>query len=868
VRATRGLLRLAGPGMVCLAILVGPVPSLRGQEGQPGQTGAGDQKVEQEKLAQEKKLAAEKEKKLAEEKAAEQKKLAGEKQGGAPGQGAGERKPEPAPNALWLEGSVRLTKALQELIAGLLGGISWAVVALVVLFLFREKLLSVFMRLVETICERGGSVDVGTFKLHIAERADEMDEARPLFLPSPFDLEDDRGSDGGLLWEIPPQYEYEASDYVGQYRERYLGGQAAANAMRQAFAAVELSCRNGEAFAALKPKLLAYVVALEEARFLEAAALVRLMASYTPLSDGIRSLRPTELLRDAEDFLIVHASAIALAQHGDVARSLELLNDIPWRKDQPLYVPAGAMWLTASYHGLMARLRRDDKPLDTSEVLTNIREFVERANLLAEELKKLDWTTVKLRAPKAYYTREFDKDIGDVLAIYAEHVALPQRGKLLLEAKEYLERCVQPNADEEPTPLDHNNLADLYRQLGALAGSNEAGNFYERAHTEIDAALPQNVTPDPTFHDTLALLLLAENRLDEAAAVLDPYLGDNRVERLCAEDRYQCIRNQILAAKLSVRRLEDEGARRAIDILESTLRLIAKTRGELRGKADALDAEITELLSFAHLRLDDHQDEAVAHFDRLIKSAGWRPSPAAELRARVGRALALGGHARRERRHSSYGVAEALRARAAEDVRRITELLKEVKLDASQSPERLRTLEGLWLDAVRAIQLLAEELYAGHESKAAQDLAGQELAPLLAALGERIRSGAAVSDRRRVLRRVQARNALLRARLQLRLDPNLSAAETLPKVLESLQSARGAEAHLDCQADLEEGVVRLTAARLGTGDVEREYAKAVEALERATREDVPALRSETIRLLAHAYAMGPQIRRAKKSATK
>ena len=46
MRTTRGLLRMAGPAMVCLAILVAPVPSVRAQEGQQGQAGTGDQKVE------------------------------------------------------------------------------------------------------------------------------------------------------------------------------------------------------------------------------------------------------------------------------------------------------------------------------------------------------------------------------------------------------------------------------------------------------------------------------------------------------------------------------------------------------------------------------------------------------------------------------------------------------------------------------------------------------------------------------------------------------------------------------------------------------------------------------------------------------
>lgn len=865
MNAMRRLLAAASPGLLCLVLLSGLSPAAWAQA--PAERKAAEAKATEAKAAEAK--AAES--KAAEAKAAEAKaaeaKTAGAKAAEAKAAEAKAAQEKAAqekatPNALWLEASVRLTKALQELLAALMGGVSWAIVALVVLLLFRDKLLDLFVRFVDTIVDRGGSLEVSAFKLQLPERpGEEGNEARPLFL-SPFELDDERGPDGDLLWDIPPQYEYPTSDSVGEYRKTHLGGGAVADVMKREFDALEAACKRGDVFAVLKPQLVKYVVALEEARFLDASRFAVLMASSAySLGTDIKALRPAALPADAADFLIVHAGAIALAQQGDMKGALALLKDIPFTN----YVPAGPMWLSASYNCVIAAAKAAETSLDSADMLAKIRGLVDQAKQLEEALKTLSWNDVQLKAPKAYYAREFAKDIGSILSIYAEFGPLSDRKALLLEACPHLEASVQqPDPNEPPTPLDHNNLADLYRQLAVLADPPDAARLFTLAHGEVDQALAKEL--DPTFHETRALLLLAQGRGGEAAKVLEPCVGETRDDGLCSKDRVQSVQNQLLAAKISVKSLGDDGVRPAIGILDSALRYVARVRTELKGEAEEFEANITELLSFAHLRINDYP-KAVERFDTLIALPGWAGATSAtKLRARVGRVLALGGYARRERRQSSYPAAKTLRARAAQDVADVLGLMKAtVKLDTAG---RQRLVEGLWLDAVRAIQLTAEELYAGFESTAAQSMAG-ELAPLLTTLAGPLdaRVDAEGVERRAVLRRVQSRNALLTARLLLRLQPNTTE-ETLGKVVEALKGARGSERALDCQADLEEGVARLTAVRLGIGDVEREYTQAIDALERASREDAPALRGETIRVLAQAYAMRPMVRKKKKSADK
>jgi hypothetical protein len=858
VNAMRHLLAAPSSGLLCLVLLIGLSPAAWAQT--PGERTAAEAKATEAKAAEAKAAAS----KAAEAKAAEAK-AADAKAAEAKAAQEKAAQEKATPNPLWLEASVRLTKALQELLAALMGGVSWAIVALVVLLLFRDKLLDLFVRFVDTIVDRGGSLEVSAFKLQLPERpGEEGNEARPLFL-SPFELDDERGPDGGLLWDIPPQYEYPTSDSVGEYRKTHLGGGAVADVMKREFDALEAACNRGESFAVLKPQLVKYVVALEEARFLDASRFAVLMASSAySLGTDINALRPAALPADAADFLIVHAGAIALAQQGDMKGALALLKDMPFTK-APLYVPAGPMWVSASYNCLIADAKAAELSLDSADMLAKIRGLIDQAKQLEEALKTLSWNDVQLKAPKAYYAREFSKDIGSILSIYAEFGPLSERKALLLEARPHLEASVQqPDPNEPPTPLDHNNLADLYRQLAVLADPLDAAGLFTLAHGEVDQALAKE--RDPIFHGTRALLLLAQGREGEAAKVLEPYVGETRDEGLCSKDRVESVQNQLLAAKISVKGLGDDGVRPAIGILDSARRYVARVRSELKGDAEEFEANITELLSFAHLRIKDYP-KAVERFDTLIVLPGWAGATSAtKLRARVGRVLALGGYARRERRQSSYPGAKTLRARAAQDVADVLGLMKAtVKLD---TPGRQRLVEGLWLDAVRAIQLTAEELYAGFESAAAQDMSG-ELAPLLTTLAGPLdaRVDAEGVERRAVLRRVQSRNALLTARLLLRLQPN-STEETLGKVVEALRSARGSERALDCQADLEEGVARLTAVRLGIGDVEREYTQAIDALERASREDVPTLRGETIRVLAQAYAMRPMVRKKKKSADK
>jgi hypothetical protein len=118
------------------------------------------------------------------------------------------------------------------------------------------------------------------------------------------------------------------------------------------------------------------------------------------------------------------------------------------------------------------------------------------------------------------------------------------------------------------------------------------------------------------------------------------------------------------------------------------------------------------------------------------------------------------------------------------------------------------------------------------------------------------------------LRRCEARRWFLSGRLLIRQDPTYQSITLIPDVESQFNKARGLDADLDCRIDLELGDLLVTAARLGRGDVTELYGRAVLALERAAGRDAPALRTDTIRALADAYARRQSLlRRTKGSAT-
>ena len=69
-------------------------------------------------------------------------------------------------------------------------------------------------------------------------------------------------------------------------------------------------------------------------------------------------------------------------------------------------------------------------------------------------------------------------------------------------AQQTYRNCTASIDGEAPSALDHNNLADTYRQFGALEKS-----YYAKAHDEIDQAMQLTGSrEDPTFLNTEALI--------------------------------------------------------------------------------------------------------------------------------------------------------------------------------------------------------------------------------------------------------------------------------------------------------------------------------------------------------------------------
>ena len=803
---------------------------------------------------------------------------------GAAGQGGASQPDDEKKGPTWLDGVIKAMKAIQEFIAGVVGSISWAVAALVIVVVLKKRLSDVLRALVDAMRDRSVSFDVGTVvKVQVAERVPEgLDEARPFHSPSPFDIDDDSVPDGStLLHQIAPQLTFQVSDSVAREWELH-GGAPAVKKMRDDRTALSAACDlPGATFDSLRPALVKYAASLEAARFREAPALADLIDRCLAIKSGLAALDVTDAAHGTDNRLVLFVAGVALAQRAsepaDWQEPKTLLDRVAWRDDAPFYVPAGSMWTAASYHQLLAELTATKASVDSDEVWQKINQLIERGQRLLRAMEAQPWGTVGVVSPKGYYLREVRKDLGDVASLVADQLsALPKRRALFAIAEEHLEKCAEDIEGEAPTVLDHNNLADLYRQLGDLSrkGDNDIAkaNDYDRlAHEQIDKAFTHGRPSDPAVHHTLALLLFSEQRLRDALLALAEYSKDHAL-RGDDQDREQYVDNQILAAKLAVAQYPAGdvcGLALAAATLEDAAKLVVTARGRFdAGTSATLQARLDELLAFAYLQLPGREERAVDAFKRLLAWPADKRVSADELRARIGYATALARSARLQRRQFSRSAAERLRARASDEIDSVRGLLEKSSADAAGRRLQPGSV-GVWLDAVRAMQLLAEERFAGSEGQLAQSLADHEtdiLSTLGTALGSAASSGQD-AEAGNALRRVVVRHALLCARLRVEADPDLSKEDTVAKVKEMLEKARGATALYECQADLELGSLLLTSAHLGKGDPRKDYIASVASFERAVERDAPSLRAETVRALAQAYALRASIlRRAKPSA--
>jgi hypothetical protein len=190
----------------------------------------------------------------------------------------------------------------------------------------------------------------------------------------------------------------------------------------------------------------------------------------------------------------------------------------------------------------------------------------------------------------------------------------------------------------------------------------------------------------------------------------------------------------------------------------------------------------------------------------------------------------------------------------------IGELMKKLPITDNDEELQRRNI-GSWLDGVSIAQLLAEEQHAGHDEGGAADVlkqVGDDMAALAAVVP-------ADPDHRSraTYRRIVARHALLDARLMIAKDKMLEADGTVTKAEALLRAARGVRGDVECLAELEQGWLRLTSARLQRGDPEVDFVHAAAAFERAVGLDVASLRREAARALALAYSMRASLPRQK-----
>lgn len=774
---------------------------------------------------------------------------------------------------------VTISNTVSTAIATVLNGIGWSVVALLVLYTLRTQLQDLLKGLVKALPDRGITIDVGTFKLQLAERLVEgNDESSSLRSRSPFEVDEENPLDSWpTVKEVRPQLMVSVSDSVGKHWELYLGAKADAEQMRTDRDALKKACGSaGVTFVLLRPALLSYVRSLEKARFREAKQLAQLLDEHEALRSGIGALAPTDPVSEQDDCAVLHAVGVAYTQADRWQEAMVALEKITWSGAKPFYIPAGSVWLAANYNRLIDTLHTDAL-LDSDEVLTQVSAEIDRGQHLARAIElasDADWANLKVAAPKGYYLREVYKDIGDAAGTIADHLStLSTRRRYLDQALGYLQRCVDTLLNEPPSPLDHNNLADLYRQLGDLARKEdgnviEAARLYGLAHTHVALALSppaKDAAPDPFYLNTSAVLLASEQRYRQALNELENYTAAHALLSGESQEQYQYVSNLMLAAKLEVadHQADDpRGVVHATRILGRAEQFLGLSTHQLpHDEVDELRTQVRDLLAFAYLQSPRGEARAKTVFEQVMVPA-WNPSTTAELRTRVGYLTALVRIARHERRLSSLATADALRHKASREIQPVFALLKKLAVTSDVPGDIRKRNIGSWLDAVAVMQLLAEEKLCGHDAQAARALvrvAGEHLVQLR---GEVSPSGPGHDHGQTLLlKRITARHALLAARLIAEEDPTLKSATTLALAEETLLGARGVRAELDCQAELEQGWLRLTSARFRRGDPEADFLEATSAFERAVACDAPSLRREAARSLAQAHALRASILR-------
>ena len=617
---------------------------------------------------------------------------------------AAESKAEAAPAAV--DPIVARTKAVGDAIGAVLGAIGWAIVALVLLLVFQCQLREILKTLATAMQDRGVTLDVLSVKVQIAERAlDASEERVVLFSGWPLEIVEEASLDRpGALGEIVPQRKFPVTDTVAQYWKATHAAET--NKLSEARDRLEARCRGAHDFAGARSALVEFARALEVARFLDASILVDLLDRDPVLREGIRSLKPGDVPGAVDDYVILHAAGVAYAQRSRWASAIELLDKIAWKGETFSYVPAADTWLACAYHATLTALEQKHRDGDFEQVLpelsTEVKKLLTQGRGLASAMDSAEtWRALpRLRANVGYYRREVLKSIGEIASILLDYAVAPEdKATYRQETEGALKRCCEEIAHEPPSPLDWNNLADVYRQQGR----------YAEAHETLDQAGPQL---DPAFQNTRALIFHGENKPLQGLLALQRY-GEAQASAASDQDLAQYVENQILAAKLAAAiepRMSPPHLAQAADLLEAVRQFVDGSEKRRRAVEDEQRAEIDALLGFTYLQLPGRETAAVEAFARLA-ARGYGAGAAVRWRRRLGHARALTRLARSQRRAFSSEHGAQSRKDAAAVLTDSGNALKQFGLDTGVALARRDHHLRLHLDTAIAWQALAEETF-------------------------------------------------------------------------------------------------------------------------------------------------------------
>jgi hypothetical protein len=785
--------------------------------------------------------------------------------------GPGNVNPAPAQPA---DPFVTRTKAIEELLGTILKNFSWAIVALVAIVLFRKQLMELLEAITGAMADRGVSVDIGTLKLQVTEGIFDASDDRPSLLSlSPFDLDGPSTADRlSTLKDISEQLTFQVSDYEA---DRWVTTNPAhEKSLNEEHSKLVSVCANSSNFADVKDQLAKFAIALERSRFLKAdKLLLPLLQKYPDVLKGIQSLTPSPVAPGETDYLILHAAGTAYAQAGIWESGKALLDKIAW-KDRPIYLPAGDEWLACAYHEYIEKSLKSDAEqridLYLVELLKTADDLLEQGDAFsrAMEEQKLWDEMPSQKTNQGYYKREIHKVLGTIAGIVAEYAETSDiRTRYLKRGEEALRKANSRINGEEPSPLDHNNLADLYRQRGK----------YAEAHDEMRQAFEDPKQIDSTFYHTEALIFWKEKEPLKGIQKLQEYT-ETCVPEGSDQDLDQYMDNQILAAKLAVTIPPALGTARLVqvaDILERARQFLSD-RGSHRKDAIAsrARAEVDELLGFTYLSLSGNESLAVEAFERFHDRGSEDPTTQIRWRRALGRATALTRLARAQRRKFSAQVAAQHREGAANILLDCIAELKVFGLERNVPRQRRTQHLLLHLNTVVVLHGLAQETFYEGEIQSAQDLVNQQNLILTAArqslnADEAFLSSVDADAKKKILdqmRLSEAQRSFLLGLILIQADPEFSDTVLLSKAETNFTAARGINAEFDCMIDLVVGEMYLAAASAAKGDVPSLYRYAVQSFELATTRDAPALRGEVIRALTDAYARrNTVLRKAKTS---